>query len=71
MHTNPGILSAVPKKDGMENCTLHKKYPRTDAAIGCGGCSSAGKFAASQTVKVQHSFQCGNVGVHVQRIGLE
>ena len=48
---------------------MHKKYPRTDAAIGRG--KSAGKFAASQTIKVQHSFQSGNVGVHVQRVGLE
>ena len=29
------------------------------------GWGLAGKFAAGQSVKVQHSFQCGNVGVHV------
>ena len=38
---------------------------------GAGGGSSAGKFAAGQAVEVQHSFQSGNVGVHVQRVGLE
>ena len=70
MHTNPGILSAAPKKDGMENCTLHKKIPPHRCGHRVRECGSAGKFAAGQAVEVQHSFQSGNVGVHVQRVGL-
>ena len=51
MHTNPGILSAAPKKDGMENCTLHKKTSPHRCSHRVRGCGSAGKFAAGQAVK--------------------
>lgn len=61
--------SAQKRRDGK----LHfaqKNTPTSMQPSGAGG-SSAGKFAAGQAVEVQHSFQCGNVGVHVQRVGLE
>ena len=61
--------SAQKRRDGK----LHfaQKTPPRRCSHRVRGCGSAGKFAAGQAVKVQHSFQCGNVGVHVQRIGLE